>query len=287
MIRQSPILTKLWRRSPPKDPWPLPSSLAGPRWPWSILVRGRGLCAWSVLGATLLAAVGAKAQEPPKGLLRELAASGSLFEKERGHYTYRQVFFFQELGARGMPEGSYREVREIIFSPEGRREEQMVGWPADHLKQIRLTEEDFRDIRDMQPFVLTGDTLRQYEFKFKGSETLDGEDCFVFRMQPRQILEGQRLLDGLIWVSSKHRQLVKAAGQPVPQIYRDKEENLFPEFATIYRPIDGKFWFPVRTVASDTLPFRSGPRQVKYVIEYENYKRFSAESSINFDKTDP
>jgi hypothetical protein len=250
----------------------------------ALVASGRELFAWAVLlCATLLALMGAAAQEPPKGLLRQLASNGSRFEKERGQYTYRQSFFFQESGAKGAPDGFYREVREVIFSPEGQRQEQLVGRPTDHLKRIRLTEEDFRDIRDVQPFVLTEDTLWQYEFAYKGREDLEGEDCYVFRMRPRQVLEEQRLLDGLIWVSSKHRQLVKAAGQPVPQIYRGNEENLFPQFATIYRPIDGTFWFPVKTVASDVLSFRTGPQRVRYVIEYENYKRFSAESSITFD----
>jgi hypothetical protein len=235
----------------------------------------------------LLAFPGARAQEPPKGLLREVAANGSRFEEERGHYTYRQSFLFQELGSRGIPGGSYRETREIIFSPDGKREEQMVGRPADHLQKIRLTEEDFHDIRDVQAFALTKDTLWLYEFTYKGKEDLEGEDCYVFRMRPRQVLDEQRLLDGLIWISTKHRQLIKAAGQPVPQIYRGKEENLFPQFATIYQPIDGTFWFPVKTVANDVLPFRNGAQHVSYLIEYENYKRFGAESSITFDKTDP
>ncbi len=286
MIRQPPILTKLWRPSPREAASSRSNEPALPPAGWRLIAGRRELLASALLGGVLLVSEGAEAQQPPKELLRELAANGSRFELERGRYTYRQRFLFQELGSKS-PDGFYREVREITFSPEGHREEQVVGHPVDHLKRIRLTEEDFRDIRDVQPFALTQDTLWLYEFTYKGKEDLEGEDCYVYRMRPRQVLEGQRLLDGLIWISSKHRQLVKAAGRPVPQIYKGEQENLFPQFATVYQPIDGTFWFPVKTVASDVLPFRTGAQQVRYVIEYENYKRFSAESSITFDRDDP
>jgi hypothetical protein len=77
---------------------------------------------------------------------------------------------------------------------------------------------------------------------------------------------------------------VRTEGQPVPQIYTTKRENLFPHFTTIYRPIDGKYWFPVRTLADDTLYFRTGPQRVRLVIRYDNYKRFSAQSEIQYEK---
>ena len=57
----------------------------------------------------------------------------------------------------------------------------------------------------------------------------------------------------------------------LPQIYRNEVENLFPNFTTVYAQVDGEFWFPVKTVADDVLPFSSGVQPVKYTIDYENY----------------
>ncbi|MBI3665748.1 MAG: hypothetical protein HY236_05890 [Acidobacteria bacterium] len=113
---------------------------------------------------------------------------------------------------------------------------------------------------------------------------MDEADCFLFRLAPKQVLDGQRLFEGHIWVSEKDRQIVRAEGRPVPQILRSKGENLFPHFTTIYRPIDGKYWFPVRTLADDTLYFRTGPQRVRLIIRYDDYKRFSAESTVQFQK---
>jgi hypothetical protein len=241
---------------------------------------------YGLLLLPLLAASAWAQQSPPKGLLQEIAAKGTLFEQELGRYTYRQTFHFFELDRRGGRRGDYLEVRDIIFNPDGERTEEFVKGPFDRLKRMRLTEEDFRDLRDMQPFVLTEDTLWRYETRYEGREPVGDRDCFVFRIRPRQILEGQRMLDGRIWIDPETVQVVQAAGQPQPQLFHAEDANLFPRFLTVYAPIDGKFWFPVRTEAQDTLPFPSGLQRVRYEIEYEDYQRFSAESTITFGEAE-
>ena len=236
----------------------------------------------------LLAAFAAYGQNtPPKDLLQRVAEQGSLFEAEREHYTYRQTFHFFEMDKHGAPSGDYFEVRDVLFSPEAERTEEFVKGPVDRLKRIRMTEEDFRDMRDMQPFVLTKDTLWLYSTKYQGEEIVNGRPCFVYRVEPRQLLEGQRLLDGQVWVDQEHLQVVQSAGQPVPQLYRVANSNLFARFITVYQPVDGKFWFPVKTVGDDTLPFSSGAIRVRYEIDFESYKRFTAETTITFEGVEP
>ena len=46
---------------------------------------------------------------------------------------------------------------------------------------------------------------------------------------------------------------MRVMGKPLPQIYRNETENLFPNFTTVYAPVDEEFWFPVKTVADDVL----------------------------------
>ena len=103
-------------------------------------------------------------------------------------------------------------------------------------------------------------------------------------MRPRQILDGQRFFEGLLWVSADGRQVVRAAGRPVPQVHRVKNSNLFPAFETDYEPIDGKHWFPVRTVGDDILPFPSGMQRVQIEVKYSDYKRFTATSTLTFER---
>ena len=90
------------------------------------------------------------------------------------------------------------------------------------------------------------------------------------------------MLDGQLWVEAETLQVVRAVGQPLPQHHSTTDANLFASFATEYAPIDGEFWFPVRTFADDYLPFPTGAQRVQYEIKFENYRRFSAETIIRF-----
>jgi hypothetical protein len=109
---------------------------------------------------------------------------------------------------------------------------------------------------------------------------MDDVDCWVLQIKPRQILEGQRFFEGLLWVDKKDYNIVRLQGQAVPQIRSMAQENLFPHFTTIRKPLDGKHWFAIFTYADDTLQFRSGPLREKLIIAYSNYKRFSATSTF-------
>ncbi|MEO8594259.1 MAG: hypothetical protein ABI759_13145 [Candidatus Solibacter sp.] len=222
----------------------------------------------------------AQAQEPPENLAKLVAHRESETEKERADYTYRQVVTIEELEDRGTARGQYKETRDIIFSPQHDRSEQMIGTPTNSLKNLGLTEEDFADIRNIQPLVLTEEQLFNYEVKFRGDETVDDVDCWVLQVRPRQILQGQRFFDGMVWVDKKEYNIVRMEGKAVPQIRTTKTENLFPKFTTIRKPLDGKHWFAVYTYADDTLQFRTGPQRIRLRIAYSSYKRFGAESTL-------
>ena len=224
----------------------------------------------------------ASAQEPPPNLAKLVARQEAITEKERDQYTYRQTVILEELDNKGAKTGEYREIRDIIFSPTQVRTEQVVGTPANTLQRLKLTDEDFRDIREIQPFIMNEDVLFIYESKYRGTERVDDVDCFVLQVRPRQILQGMRLFEGMLWVSREDYSIIRMEGQAVPQLLSAKQENLFPRFTTLRRPVDGKRWFPAHTYADDTLPFRSGPIRIRLTIRYSDYKRFGAESQIKF-----
>jgi hypothetical protein len=219
-------------------------------------------------------------QEAPGDLVKLVARRETETEAERNQYLYRQAVELDELDARGLVRGAYREIREIIFSPQHERSEEFLGKPDNRLKNLRLTPEDFQDIRDIQPLVLTEERLWNYETRFRGEEAIDGVNCWVLEVRPRQILQGQRLFDGLLWIEQHEYNIVRMEGKAVPQLVTLKSENLFPRFTTIRKPVDGKHWFPVLTYADDRLPFRTGEQRIRLRIAYDNYKRFGAESNF-------
>ena len=244
----------------------------------------QGSCIWLILFALGYLPPAARSQSPPPDLARQVAQRELETERERQNYTYRQTVVIEELDAHGMHAGEYREVRDIVFSPQMERTEQLIGSPFRSLKRLVLTEEDFRDLREVQPALFTPDQLWIYETRFRGEEKAGDFDCWVLQLRPRQILAGQRLFDGLFWVNKKDCSIVKSEGQAVPEIRRTKSENLFPRFTTLRSPVDGKHWFPLHTYGDDSLEFRTGPQRIRLTILYANYRRFSAESTIRFQE---
>jgi hypothetical protein len=210
----------------------------------------------------LAAALPLLAADPPANLAKRVAQRETETAEERSHYTYTQTVRLQELDTRGSQTGEYRETREVIFSPTGERSEQFVGHPDSRLKNLILTPEDFDDIRNIQPFVMTSDQLWNYDADYKGEEPEDGVDCWVLRIRPKHILSGQRLFDGMLWVRQDDFSVVRSEGQAVPQIVTMKQENLFPRFLTVRKPLNG-FWFPAVTSADDTLYFRTAAHSRK------------------------
>lgn len=229
-----------------------------------------------ILAASLTLSLQPAAQEPPPGLMKRVAERETANEAARNRYMYRQTVVVSDFA------GQFREVREVIFSPEGTRTERVIEKPVDTLKKLKMTEEDLRDVREIQPLLVTRETLFLYETKFRGEEKLNGIDCRLVQIRPRQILSGQRLFEGMIWIDKSDDSIIQSEGQAVPQIRTTKEENLFPHFTTIREKIDGTYWFPVTTYGDDTLYFRAGPQRIRLTIRYADYKRFGAETRIEY-----
>lgn len=230
----------------------------------------------------------ARAADPPSGLLRKVAERETENAQARENYTYRQSVTIQEFNDQGTVTGQYHEVRDVTFSPTRGRYEQVVEPARNTLTRIRLTPEDFADIRNVEPFLLTSDKVSLYEGQYKGEETVLGVKCFVEYVRPRQILSTQRFFEGTLWVRESDLAVVQSEGQAVPQIETLHEQNLTPHFTTTRYEVDGKWLFPRETYADDTLFFRDWPQRVRITIRYSDYKRFGAESTVTFgDQTQP
>jgi hypothetical protein len=227
------------------------------------------------------------ASDPPRDLAKRIAERETQSEAVRAQYMYRQQLLIEEFDKRNVRAGDYSEQREVIFSPAGERTEKVTQKATDRLVRLKLTPEDFRDIQEIQPLLLTKERLWLYQTQPRGEETVEGVPCWVLEVKPRQILDGQRLFEGLLWASQADFSVVRSEGRAVPQILSKKDENLFPRFTTIRHQQEGGYWFPRITFADDTLPFRSGPLRLRMKLEFSQYQRFGAESTIRFEAPKP
>jgi thiol-disulfide isomerase/thioredoxin len=212
-------------------------------------------------------------------IIQEFAAKEKLFKEARNNYTYHQINKVQELGPDNEVEGVFEQEWDILFDDAGNRIERVTYAPADTLKHLIMSQEDYVSMRNTQPFVLTSDELPEYEIKYLGHVKVDQITAYVFSIRPKEIQKGQQYFQGVVWVDDQDLQIVKSEGKPVPEVHK-KNENLFPRFTTWREQIDGKYWFPTYTMADDTLYFSNGPIHMKEILRYTDYKQFKSKVRI-------
>jgi hypothetical protein len=233
----------------------------------------------------------ARAQEgqldssPPKGvtpeeIIKRFSAKEKEFKEARDQYTYRQEVKVET------PEdgGVYREVFDVQFDEKGKRLENVVFAPQSSLVQIQMTREDFDDIRNRLPFVLTSDEIGEYDILYVGQQQQDELHTYVFDIAPKVLEKNKRYFQGRVWVDDHDLQIVKTFGKTVPDIRKKKnQENLFPKFTTWREQVDGQYWFPTFTKADDTLHFSFQSVRIVEVVKYQNYQRFGSKSKIIYE----
>jgi hypothetical protein len=217
-----------------------------------------------------------------QAVIRHFAEKEKEFKAARDNYTYKQIVKVEELSPEGDVKGTYQMEEDVIFTPGGQRIERVTYAPLSTLRHISLSPEDERDLRSIQPFVLTADELPKYNIEYQGRQKVDELDTFVFNVGPKTIERGQRYFQGMIWVDDRDLQIVKTYGKAVPDIRKNGQENLFPRFETYREQIDGKYWFPTWTRADDTLYFSSGAQRIRMTVRYENYKQFRSAVKVTY-----
>jgi hypothetical protein len=216
---------------------------------------------------------------PVEQIIQRFAARESEFKRERDNFTYTQTVVFQELDPDGQPDGEYRLVSDILFTPAGKRYEHVVEAPVQTLKRILMTQEDQNDIENIQPFVLTSDELPKYDVKYVGREQVDELMTYVFDVAPKKIEKKERYFQGRVWVEDREMNIVKTYGQAAYQV-RKNNDQAFPHFETYRENIEGNFWFPTYTRANDVLHFKTSDVPIHMVVRYEKYKRFGSTIKI-------
>jgi hypothetical protein len=249
----------------------------------------------AVLLCVILAAAAAQGQEGPLDkaqpvgisvdeIVKRFSTKEKEFKEARDQYTFRQDVKVMTLDG-DTPDGMYQEVFDVSFDDKGRKIKNVVFAPQPTLQRMSMTEEDFDDIENRLPFVLTSDEIGEYDILYVGKQKQDELDTYVFDVAPKQIVGKKRYFQGRIWVDNHDFQIVETYGKTVPDIRKKhgKEENLFPKFTTWREQIDGKYWFPTYTRAEDTLKFSLGDIKIREIIKYTNYRRFGSKSKITFE----
>jgi hypothetical protein len=250
----------------------------------------------ALFGTLLLVAPHARAQEgpldksAPKGttveeIIKRFAAKEKEFKEARDQYTFRQDVKVMTLDGDTI-DGRYEETFDVTFDDKGRKVKNVVYAPQSTLTRIGMTEQDFDDIENRLPFVLTSDEIGEYDIMYVGQQKQDELNTYVFDINPKQIVKNKRYFAGRIWVDDHDFQIVETFGKTLPETHKKNNENLFPKFTTWREQVDGQYWFPTYTRAEDTLQFAMGGVRIREIIKYTNYRRFGSKSRITYEGQD-
>src|SRR5207248_4371221 len=179
------------------------------------------------------------------------------FRKERDNFTYTQDVTFQTIDQDGQVDGEFHEVRDILFTPDGKRFDKVTFAPVTTIQRLVMTQQDFDDIEKVWPFVMTPQELPKYDVKYVGRERVDELDTYVFDLEPKKLEKGQRYFRGRVWVDDKDLQIVKTAGTSTG-LLKKKEDQAFPRFENYRENIERHYWFPSYTRADDIVQCKTG-----------------------------
>ena len=190
----------------------------------------------------------------------------------RNNYIFTQDIDIMTIGEAGSVTGRMRRTSDITYDNRSNRIERITFYPPSTLTDLTFTKEDMEDLGGVQPFALTSEDLPKYQVTFLSKEKIDELNTYVFDVKPRKIVKGERYLQGKIWVDDKDLQIVKVAGQAVPEVDNQK----FPHFESYRENIGDRYWFPTYVYIDDVLVFKKGPSvHLRAIIRYLNYKKFT------------
>jgi hypothetical protein len=205
-------------------------------------------------------------------IIRRFAAAESQNKIARNNYTFTQDFDLLTLGEAGSITGRFHRVSDIVYDDRGNRIERITFFPAPTLTELSISAEDMQDLAGVQPFALTTEDLPKYQVDYHGKEKVDELNTYIFDVKPKEIRKGERYFQGRIWVDDQDLQIVKVAGQAVPEVNNQK----FPHFESYRENIDGRYWLPTYIYADDVLDFKKGPSvHMRMTVRFTNYKKFS------------
>ena len=190
----------------------------------------------------------------------------------RNNYIFTQDIDVMTIGEAGSITGRMRRTSDISYDNHSNRIERITFFPPSTLTALSLTKEDMEDLAGVQPFALTPEDLPKYQVTSVSKETIDELNTYVFEVKPRRIVKGERYLQGKIWVDDKDLQIVKVAGQAVPEV----DDQKFPHFESYRENIGGRYWFPTYVYTDDVLDFKKGSSvHLRSIVRYLNYKKFT------------
>ena len=226
-------------------------------------------------GAIMTSAGSADLQQKrdPAEILAVASESGKRVSAALRSYAYYSELTVETVSQADTISGKYYRFSQISYGPDGIRQERVVEEKSTLPKEVHIGTSSANNLIRVYQFMLTPDAFAQYEFNYVGREKIDELNCFVFDVRPTVKIpdpekNSERYLKGRIWIDDQDLQVVKAAGEVLPEQNRRRT----PRFETYFQNYaDG--WFPAYTSADDGLKAGDQFARVIVKLRFTGYKK--------------
>jgi hypothetical protein len=246
-------------------------------------------CAGLALSLALGAATGGVAESPasvspgpslqasqklsPQDVLRAAAENGRLTLAALREYTYYTELTIETLSQADTITGKYYRLTQVSFDRDGNRQERNLESTSTLPKDVYIGASSANNLVRIYQFMITPETLLQYEFNYVGREQVDELQTYVFDVQPKVKMADadkyqERYLRGRVWIDDQDLSVVKVAGEALPE----QKGRRTPRFETYFQNRD-KYWFPAYSSGEDRIRVDKYQTRVMVKLRFTGYKK--------------
>jgi outer membrane lipoprotein-sorting protein len=191
-------------------------------------------------------------------------------------YTYYAEISIQTVSQSDTITGKFYRFSQVSFDRDGNRQEKILENTSTLPKDVHIGTNAANNLTRVYHFVITPETLNQYELTYVGRERIDELNTFVFDVKPKIKIpdpdkSSERYLRGRVWIDDQDMCVVKVAGEALPE----QSAHRTPKFETYFQNY-GKYWFPAYTSADDSIRVGRYFTRVVVNVRFTSYKKASA-----------
>lgn len=234
------------------------------------------LAVWSLVTVIILThSILARQARAPAEVLAAATENGKQLMAALRDYTYYAELTIETVSQADVITGKFYRFSQISYDRDGARQEKIFEDKSTLPEGVHVGANAVNNMTRVYQFIITPDTHALYEFNYIGREKIDELNTYVFDVKPKVKLPDpekshDRYLKGRVWIDDQDFQVVKAAGEALPE----QSAHRTPKFETYFQN-HGKFWFPAYTSADDELRVGRRFTRVVVTVRFTSYKKVS------------
>ena len=226
--------------------------------------------------ASILAprASGGPVQKPtPEEILSRTAEKGKELLAALHGYTYYSELSIETVSQSDTITGKFYRFSVISYTPDGNRQEKILENTSTLPKDVHIGSNAANNLIRVYQFIITPETINQYEITYVGRERVDELATYVFDVRPKQKMpdpdkSADRYLRGRVWIDDQDLCVVKVSGEALPE----QSAHRTPRFETYFQNY-GKYWFPAFVSADDQIRLGRYSTRVVVKVRFTSYKK--------------